>query len=398
MIWLLLLLYVAQAAHGARRYTVFRSNTALSADATLAGFASQCVSTATSLGISTSNVFPIMAGRAELGSWDNSADVFLLGTYLTSGLNFRNGNVPPGPFSIYQVGPTGFFFWTGLQNGYVTGNTCGGWTTQVGGGSAGSVAWGVDPGFNWNFSPNSACSNIQHVLCAQDDPGATYRPSISPATPMPSLSPTTSRPSVSPTTSRPSAVPSVRPTNQRPSASPTTSFPTRSPVVGTPAPFVYPSERTAYVYPSRNQTVLNITHMDRVCLEELPPGFLPHVAASRLTAIVQAFLDTDTRPLSLLSNVTKFRTLTSFAPIAGSLDEFLNMRHPFGTQLTAIGAPCANCRNWTSSNPDNLMMLGFSRVRQYADSCFYLPNTTYLCAAVVDVDPFTPSPTYTPDP
>jgi hypothetical protein len=383
MIALLVWIAFALQADAARRYTVFRSPSRTNADITLTGFGNICNSTAASLGYptSTGKVFPIIAGRAEIAAWDDNAEVFLLGNYLTTGANFRNGIVDPQPFAIYDSGPDSFGMFTGLSNGWsLTPFNCASWTTQFQTVTVGNVVWDAGgPQFSW-ASSELGCSAISYVMCAYDATIITQAPTTRAPSAAPSRTPTTSRPTRSP----------IVPT-------PETSFPTASPFSGTRAPFPYPAERTAYIYPSRSVTILNVTQMDLVCRQELPPGFLEHVEASRSSAFIHAFLDLDTRPLALLSNVTKFRTLTDFASIAGSLDEFLNMRHPFGTQLTAIGAPCANCRNWTSTDPNDLMMLGFSRIRQYADSCAYLPNTTYLCVAVADVDPFTPMPTLSPE-
>jgi hypothetical protein len=152
------------------------------------------------------------------------------------------------------------------------------------------------------------------------------------------------------------------------------------------------------MYRSEHVPVSNVTQADEICDAVLPQSFKTHIALSRLVYTAYAFLHYENRTLeSTFGDVAKFRSFSEYTALASSLEGILLAQNPFGTNLTAIGTDCANCNDWTSDQDGDSMLVGYSKTRQYVESCVLRQNTTFLCAAIVESDPFTPSPTYPPD-
>jgi hypothetical protein len=225
--------------------------------------------------------------------------------------------------------------------------SCGCWT------SSSSVALGsfATPN-NFGVANFAACNdNGVYVMCAYRS--STFRPTQSPTTPQPTSSP---------------------------SIAPTTSFPSRAPTqAGTFAPFPYPPQLTVYLYP-----LYTTTPSDALCTRALP--VLPDTVQG-----IQTYLFRAGRP-ELEGAV--YRTFTNSTPVSLFELQYRDFRPVLGDGCFYFGDECNSCENWTIQNISASAPAGCIRLNQYNIRCnlaYY-----YVCAAVLDYDPLTPSPTYRP--
>jgi hypothetical protein len=183
----------------------------------------------------------------------------------------------------------------------------------------------------------------------------------------------TTQPTNRPTTHSPSGTPS-----RTPSRNPTM-FPSRAPRIGTYAPFAYPPQLTVYLYP-----LYTTAPSDALCLRALPR--LPDTVQG-----IQAYLFR--AGLAGFENAL-YRTFTNATYV--SLDELMyrDFRPTLGEGCFYFGDECNSCGNWTIADMSARAPAGCIRLAQYNIGCdmpYY-----HICAAVLDYDPLTASPTRDP--